>query len=126
MPAGDGTGPRGMGPGTGRGMCESAETPDPTSAHPGPGRGHGMRHGQSQGSGRGWGRGRGHGGGRGRCYRGGHSESVACDSIPHAGEATCAQELEMLREQAEHLKKAREEICERIKELEKPEGAQKE
>jgi len=32
----------------------------------------------------------------------------------------------MLREQAEHLKKAREEICERIKELEKPEGAQKE
>ena len=70
--------------------------------------------------------GRGHGGGRGRCYRGGDSETGACASQPHVGEVTCGQELDVLRRQAEHLKKAHEEICERIKELETPEAPQAE
>jgi len=69
---------------------------------------------------------RGHGGGRGRCYRGGDSERWACASQPHVGEVTCGQELDVLRRQAEHLKKAHEEICERIKELETPEAPQAE
>jgi hypothetical protein len=50
---------------------------------------------------------------------------VAGDSIPHVDEVTCGQNLEALRQQAERIKRAHEETCERITELEKSETAQK-
>ncbi len=118
MPAKDGTGPLGMGPGTGRGIGECPENADAESVHAGPGQGCGTGHGRGRGFGTGPGRGRGRGGGRGRCFRGGDSESAAHDTRFHVGEVTREQELEMLRHQAEHLKKAHEDACERIKELE--------
>lgn len=120
MPACDGTGPMEMGQkmDQGAGCCAGAMEGSSVSSASGRGRGMGF--------GRGCGRGRGHGGGRGRCYRGGASERMACNSNPQVGEAACGQELEMLRRQAERLKKAHEEICERINDLEKPEAAQNE
>lgn len=126
MPAKDGTGPMGIGPGTGRGMAEYAENPDPASTHPGPHRGHGMGHGRGQGFGMGFGRGRGRGGGRRRCYRGGDRAGVGPDAGPLGGELTPEQEVETLKRQAEHSKKALEDIGERIQELETRQTAQKE
>ena len=99
MPAGDGTGPRGMGPMSGKaaGCCVEQQAPGYAS----PGCDSGM--------------GRGYGRGRGRRYRGGIAG--ISDAAPTA---TREQELELLKRQAEYFKTASEEISARIKEIETP------
>jgi hypothetical protein len=94
MPAGDGTGPRGMGPMSGKAAGCCVEQQD-------------ARPGYDSGMGRGYGR------GRGRRFRGGIAGS--CDVAPTA---TREQELEMLKRQAEYFRTAGEEISTRIKEME--------
>ena len=103
MPAGDRTGPRGMGPMSGKAAGYYSGQQAPEYASPG------------YDSGMGRDQGRGFGRGRGRRFRGGVT------GIPAAAPtATREQELAMLKQQAEYLKKAGEEISARIKELETP------
>jgi hypothetical protein len=99
MPAGDKTGPRGMGPMSGKaaGYCVGQQTTGNAS----PGCDSGM--------------GRGYGRGRGRRYRGGIARISDMAST-----ATREQQLELLKQQAEYFKTAGEEISARIKELETP------
>ena len=103
MPAGDRTGPRGMGPMSGKAAGYCVEQQIPGYASPG----------NDSGMGRGYGRGFGRG--RGRRFRGGITG--ISDAAPTA---TREQELEMLKQQAEYFKTAGEEISARIKELETP------
>jgi hypothetical protein len=98
MPAGDGTGPRSMGPMGGKAAGCRVEQQD-------------GRPGYDSGMGRGYGR------GRGKRFRGG--TTGICDAAPTA---TREQELETLKRQAEYFKTAGEEISARIKELETPAG----
>jgi len=118
MPAGDGTGPRGMGPMTGRGAGYCAGYDAPGYANPMPGRGFGM----------GWGRGRGWGGGRGRGRFGyapawGTPPAAAYGpyGAPPTQPPTREQETEFLKSQAEMLKEELDAISQRIAELEKEE-----
>lgn len=119
MPGGDRTGPRGMGPMTGRGMgyCAGAGTPDYVNPAPGYGRGFGR--------GRGW-----WGGGRGwrhRYYATGLPGWARYDYPPAGAYAPYwqplpeEQETEMLRNQAEALKRELDAIAQRLEELEKRE-----
>ena len=99
MPAGDGTGPRGMGPMNGKDAEYCVERQARGCANPG----------NDSGMGRGYGR------GRGRRFRGG------IPGMPDAAPtATCEQELEMLKQRAEYFKTAGEEISARIREIEAP------
>jgi hypothetical protein len=114
MPCGDGTGPMGQGPGTGRqaGNCVAEGVPgyvDPA-----------FRRGSGRGCGRGrWqGAGFGRGGGRGWRHRGEKACRLGSDAGPAADELTPEQEVEMLKQRAEHLKNVDENIRERIQELE--------
>ena len=126
MPAGDGTGPRGMGPMTGRGAGYCAGYGAPGYANPMPGRGFGM----------GWGRGRGGGGGRGwrNMYyatglpgwaRYGYAPAWGAPPAaaygPYGAPPTPEQETEFLKSQAEMLKEELDAISQRIAELEKKE-----
>ncbi len=97
MPAGDGTGPRGMGPMSGRGAGYCTDYDAPGFANPMPGRG----------LGRGLGRGRGRRG-RGRF---GCAPAWGTPSRP-------AQETDLLKAQAESLKQQLDAISQRIAELE--------
>lgn len=112
MPAGDGSGPMGMGPMTGRGMglCAGVAAPGPMDTVPG--RGFGM------GCGRGF-RGRGAGGG-GRGWRNMfHATGLpgwARGGVP--GTPAPAQELAVLKQQAESLGSALENIRKRIQQVE--------
>ena len=125
MPAGDGTGPRGMGPMTGRaaGYCSGYDAPG--WANPVPGRGFGL----------GWGRGWGGGGGRGWRHRNWYyatgvpgwarsgygpawGAAPAWGYPPYATPPQPEQEVEFLRGQAEWLQQQLDEIGQRIKELE--------
>ncbi|MBN1811463.1 MAG: DUF5320 domain-containing protein [Anaerolineae bacterium] len=122
MPAGDGTGPRGMGPMTGRraGYCAGYDAPG--YANPMPGRGFGM----------GWGRGRGRGW-RNMYYatglpgwaRYGYAPAwgtpPAAAYGPYGVPPTREQETEFLKSQAEMLKEELDAIGQRIVELEKKE-----
>ncbi|MGC9320600.1 MAG: DUF5320 domain-containing protein [Armatimonadota bacterium] len=135
MPAGDGTGPMGMGPMTGRaaGYCAGYEAPG--YANPGPRMGMGW--------GRGWGGGWGGGGGwgRGRGWRRGyyatgmpfwarHGYGYAPPAAygpptgyaPYGAAPTKEDEIAALRTQAEWLRDSLEAITSRIEELEQ-EGA---
>jgi hypothetical protein len=103
MPAGDRTGPKGMGPMRGKAAGSCFEHQTPGSASPGNynamGRGYGRRFGM----------------GPGRCWRGGIA------AMPEAAPAaTREQEIEMLKQQSEYFKTASEEISARIKDLETP------
>jgi hypothetical protein len=128
MPAGDGTGPRGMGPMTGRraGYCAGYDVPG--YANPMPGRGFGM----------GRGRGGGWGGGRGRGWRNmyyatglpgwaryGYAPAWGAPPAaaygPYGAPPTPEQETEFLKSQAEMLKEELDAISQRIAELEKEE-----
>jgi len=128
MPAGDRTGPGGMGPMTGRGAGYCAGYGVPGYANPMPGWGFGM----------GWGRGGGWGGGRGRGWR--HmvyatglpgwarygyapawGASPAAAYGPYGAPPTPEQETEFLKSQAEMLKEELDAISQRITELEKEE-----
>lgn len=103
MPAGDGTGPRGMGPMGEKAVGYCAENQAPEYASPGNDRGLGR------------GRGRGFRRGRGRQCPG------AITGMPEATPAaTREQELAMLKQQAEYFKKAGEEISARIEKIETP------
>jgi hypothetical protein len=124
MPAGDGTGPSGMGPMTGRGAGYCAGYGTPGYANPMPG----------WGFGRGWGRG---GGGRrgwrnmyyatglpgwaryGYAPAGGAPPAAAYG--PYGAPPTPEQETEFLKSQAEMLKEELDAISQRIAELEKDE-----
>jgi len=122
MPAGDGTGPAGMGPMTGRGAGYCAGYGAPGYANPIPGRGFGM------GRGGGWGRGRGW---RNQYYatglpgwaRFGYAPAWGAPPAaaygPYATPPMPEQETEFLKTQAEWLKKQLDAISKRIEELEK-------
>jgi hypothetical protein len=125
MPAGDGTGPRGMGPMTGRGAGYCTGYGAPGYANPMPGRGFGM------GRGGGWG-----GGGRGWRHqyyatgvpgwaRYGYAPAWGAPPAaaygPYAAPPTPAQETEFLKTQAEWLKEQLDAISQRIAELEQEE-----
>ncbi len=124
MPAGDGTGPMGMGPMTGRAAGYCAGYSMPGYMNPYGGRGFGGR-----GGGRGfWGRGGGRGFGRGRrnwyyppaqysypAYEYGMGP-VGYPPVPF--EPAPEQELAAMKQQAENMQNALEDINERIKELE--------
>ena len=118
MPAGDGTGPRGMGRMTGRGAGYCGGFDAPGWANAMPGRGLGM----------GWGRGRGW---RHQYYatgvpgwgRFGYAPAwggtpPAAPYGPYAPAPTPEQETGFLRSQAEMLKKELDAISQRIAELE--------
>ena len=125
MPAGDGTGPMGMGPMTGRGAGYCGGYDAPGWAAPGPGRGMGL----------GWGRG-GAWGGRGGGWRhrnwfyatgvpgwarSGYAPAwgapPAGGMYPYAAGPSREQETEFLRQQAEWLKEQLDAIGQRIEEL---------
>ena len=129
MPAGDGTGPRGMGPMTGRAAGYCAGYPTAGYMSPAPGQGYG-------GSGRGGGRGMGRGGGRGwrnwfhatgltGWQRAGMGQPAWGAPQPYPGPVgftpapvvSHEQELEALRSQAEGLEAALQGIRERIDKL---------
>jgi hypothetical protein len=127
MPAGDGTGPMGMGPMTGRRMGYCGGYAMPGYANPSPGYGFGM----------GWGRGGGRGGGRGwrHWYRAtglpgwarfgtaspwGAPPAWGVPPVAYGPYAAPApeQEVEFLRTQAEWLQQQLDAISQRIAELE--------
>jgi len=111
MPAGDGTGPRGMGPMTGRGAGYCAGYGIPGYANPIPGRGFGM----------GWGRGGGGRGWRHWYYATGLPGWARSGYAPYAAPPTREQEAEFLKAQAEWLKGQLDAIGQRIAELEREE-----
>jgi len=130
MPAGDGTGPRGMGPMTGRGAGYCVGYDVPGYANPVPGRGFGMGWGRGRAWGGGWGRGRGW---RNQYYATGMPGWVrfgyapawgtppAAAYGPYAAPPTREQETEFLKAQAEGLKEQLDAISQRIAELEQEE-----
>ena len=127
MPAGDGTGPMGMGPMTGRaaGFCAGYDAPGYANAVPGWGLGWGPGRGFR---GRGWG-----GGGRGWRHwyyatglpgwaRFGYAPAwgmppYAAYGAPYAPTMTREQEIEMLKDQAKYFQDALDDITKRIEEL---------
>ncbi len=122
MPAGDGTGPMGMGPRTGRGAGYCSGYDALGWANPIPGRGLGL--GRGRGGGRGGFGGRG-GGWRHRNWyyatgvpgwaRFGYGPAWGAPPAPQA--PSREQETEFLREQAEWLKQQLDAISQRIEEL---------
>lgn len=117
MPAGDGTGPVGMGPMTGRGAgyCAGYETPG--YANPWPRMGMGWR----RGWGGGWGRGRGWGYGyrvTGRPWYGYAPPAASPVGYAPYGAPSAEEEIDYLRSQAEWLRETLEGITSRIEELE--------
>jgi hypothetical protein len=126
MPVGDGTGPAGLGPGTGRGLgyCGGYDAPGWASA--GPGWGFYDRGGRGIRGGRWGGYGAGRGGGWGwrhqyyatglpRWARWGPSLAAAYGAP--LGPPSQAQEVEMLRDEAEWLKGQLDAISKRMDEL---------
>ncbi len=133
MPAGDGTGPMGMGSMTGRAAGYCAGYGAPGFANPVPGRGLGRGRGLGYGLGRGW-----RGGGRGWRHwyyatglpgwmRFGYAPAwgapppYAAYGPPYAPAMAKEQEVTMLRDQAQYLKEALDDITKRIEELEREE-----
>jgi len=122
MPAGDGTGPRGMGPMTGRGAGYCAGYGAPGYANPMPGRGFGMGRGGGRGHGwrhmyyatglPGWAR---------YGYAPARGAPPAAAYNPYGAPPTPEQETEFLKSQAEMLKEELDAISQRIAELEKKE-----
>ncbi len=124
MPAGDGTGPSGMGPMTGRGAGYCAGYDAPGYANPAPGRGLGMAWGGGRGAG--WGRGVGWGGRGRRAYgrvRGRFGYAPVWGAPPpaygpYSAPPTPDQETEFLKVQAKALQDELDAISQRITELE--------
>ena len=121
MPAGDGTGPMGMGPMTGRGAGFCAGYGVPGYMNPIPGRGFGMGFGRGRGGGRGGGR-----GWRNMFYatgltgwqRAATGWPMAGGVPPYAAAPTREQQLDALKGQAEYFEGALGELRKRIGELE--------
>jgi hypothetical protein len=124
MPAGDGTGPRGMGPMTGRGAGYCAGYGAPGYANPMPGRGFGMGRGRGGGWGRGW-RHMYYATGLPGWVRYGYAPAWGAPPPaaygPYGAPPTPEQETEFLKSQAEMLKEELDAISQRIAELEKKE-----
>jgi len=121
MPAGDGTGPMGMGPMTGRGAGLCAGYGVPGYMNSIPGRGFGMGFGRGRGGGRGGGR-----GWRNMFYatgltgwqRAAAGWPMAGGVPPYAAAPTREQQLEALKGQAEYFDGALGDLRKRIEELE--------
>jgi hypothetical protein len=124
MPAGDGTGPSGMGPMTGRGAGYCAGYGAPGYANPMPGRGFGMGWGRGGGGRRGW-RNMYYATGLPGWARYGYAPAWGAPPAttygPYGAPPTPEQETEFLRSQAEMLKRELDAISQRIAELEKGE-----
>jgi len=121
MPAGDGTGPMGLGPMTGRGAGYCAGFATPGYMNPLPGRGWG----RGLGRGRGWGRGRGRGWGRGwfgMGWPGDYGMAPYPVTPPYSGTPSPEYEAQAMKAQAEDLEAALADIKKRIAELEGAEG----
>lgn len=135
MPAGDGTGPMGMGPMTGRaaGFCAGYATPG--YLNPVPGRGFGLGMGLGRGGGF-WGR----VGGRGRrnmyyatgltgWQRGAYglpafgAYPAGAGNVPYAAVPTREQQLDALKGQAEYFEDALNNLRKRMEELESDKAA---
>ena len=128
MPAGDRTGPSGMGRMTGRGAGFCAGYPVPGYMNPIPGRG---SWGRGCGGGRGW---------RNQYYATGLPgwARAACGypaygypalggwAHPYASEPTPKEEMGMLKDQADFLKKQMEEIQSRMSTLQEAQAKEKE
>ena len=116
MPAGNGTGPMGMGPMTGRAAGFCAGFGMPGYANPTPGRGFGMGFGRGHGGG-------GRAGGRGRRNMfhatglPGWMRAGVQFAAPNAAAPTKEQELDMLKSQAEQMGEMLANINQRIQEL---------
>lgn len=125
MPAGDGTGPMGMGPMTGRATGFCAGYGMPGYMNPIPGRGFGMGFGRGRGF---WGGGRGwrnmfHATGLHGWARAGVPAGTPF-AAPYATALTKEQELEMLKGQAGSFEAALGDIRKRLQELETEKVAQ--
>jgi len=123
MPAGDGTGPRGMGPMTGRGAGYCAGSVTPGYASPVPGRGFGMGGGRGGGRGGGWRwRNQYYATGLPGWARFGYAPAWGAPPAqaygPYAAPPTPEQETEFLKTQAEWLKEQLDAISQRVAELE--------
>ncbi len=116
MPAGDGTGPMGVGPMSGRGMGYCAGFSAPGYMNPAPGQGMGYRRGWNQGGG---GRGRGRGWRRGGFNMGTPMSQGGFSAAPANPPMSGDYEMQVLQAQAGHLEGALDEIRKRIEELEK-------
>ena len=114
MPAGDETGPMGMGPMTGRGAGYCGGSAVPGFMNPMPGRGRGM--------GFGWGRGRGRGRGwRHQFYATGlpfWARTAMPSVVPMGPEPTVEYQTQALKAQAEQMERSLEQIRSRIADLE--------
>jgi hypothetical protein len=124
MPAGDGTGPWGMGPMTGRGAGYCSGYGVPGYANPVRGRGFGMGWGRGRGGGRGWRTGyyaTGLPGWARLGYAPAWGTPPAWAYGPYAAPPMPEQEVELLKGQAEWLKEQLEAISQRIAELEQGE-----
>lgn len=109
MPAGNGTGPMGQGPMTGRGagFCAGYDAP-------------GLTKGYGRGMGRGFGPGRGRGRGMGYRHRWQEWPETTPSAFHTAARSLSKEnEITMLKTQAENLKRAQEELQNRLDELEK-------
>jgi len=140
MPAGDGTGPMGMGAMSGRaaGYCAGYGMPGFANPIGGRGMGRGFGWGRGMGRGMGWGGGRGWGRGmawgRGRGWGGGGfggmygapyaqpGYGAMPAAMPWAPQPNAEQELDMLRAEAANLERALGEIRSRVEELEGQKG----
>jgi len=114
MPRGDGTGPMGMGSMTGRAAGYCAGYAVPGFMNPYGGRGMGM----AWGRGGGWGMGMGWRRGRGRGFWPGSYAAPSAPPMAAAPMPSAADELEMLRDQADWLKRQMDTIHTRIQEIE--------
>jgi len=124
MPAGDGTGPLGMGPMSGRAAGFCAGYGMPGYMNPVPGRGFGMGFGHGRGFGMGFGRSGGRGW-RNLFYATGLTGRQRATAgwpmwggVPPAAAPTKEQELEALKSQAEYFENALGEIRKRLEEVE--------
>lgn len=126
MPAGDGTGPRGMGPMTGRGAGFCGGYDNPGWANPVPRRGVGLGWGRGGEGGRGW---------RHRNWyyatglpgwaRAGYGPAWGMPPGgmpgPYATAPTKEQEAELLKQQAQLLKQQLDSVSQRLEELQRQE-----
>ncbi len=124
MPAGDGTGPMGMGPMTGRAAGYCAGNGMPGYMNPAPGRGFGMGYGRGGGF---WGRDGGRGF-RNRYYatgltgwqRGAYGVPAwgAFPAVPYGTAPTRDQQLDAMKGQASYFEDALKDLRKRMEELE--------
>jgi Family of unknown function (DUF5320) len=123
MPAGDRTGPWGLGPRTGRGLGTCSGFGAPGYLFPGPGLGRGRGFSPGRGSGRGFGIGRGRG-----FWRPGYAGVWGYpyySMTPYAFQPGREEESAWLADQAKNLERQLAQVQKRLAELEKEKGAKK-